>query len=52
MKTSESAPLTQYLWVELLYEAGLMPGTLCVVHVDPHEAPALVKQLVQDFRVR
>lgn len=52
LKTSEVAPGSQALWAELLYEAGVPPAALSVVHAAPEDAPALTEQLVRDARVR
>lgn len=52
LKTSDITPYTQSLWGELLLGAGLPEGVLCIVHVDPKDAPELVPLLVCHPAVR
>jgi acyl-CoA reductase-like NAD-dependent aldehyde dehydrogenase len=53
LKPSENAPLTAGLVLaDVLYEAGLPPGTLNVVTTAPEDAAAVAEALISDPRVR
>ncbi|KAK4688404.1 hypothetical protein P7C73_g1705, partial [Tremellales sp. Uapishka_1] len=52
LKTSETTPLTQTLWAQLLYDAGVPCEALSVVHIAAGDAPSLIDALVSDKRVR
>lgn len=52
LKTSEITPYTQYLYAELLYEAGLVEGALGVIHVAPKDMPVVMEGLIADRRIR
>ncbi len=52
LKTSETTPYTQVLWVRLLHEAGIPEGALSAIHIDPKDAPHLIEALISDKRIR
>ncbi|BGP57463.1 hypothetical protein JCM8202_002020 [Rhodotorula sphaerocarpa] len=48
LKTSEMSPRTHMIIAEIMHEAGLPPGVLSVVHVDPKDAPKVTEALIAD----
>lgn len=52
LRSSEVVPHTHYLWGQLFADAGLPAGCLNIVHADRDRAPGIIKQLIEDERVR
>lgn len=52
LKTSEYSPRTHLYVAQILYEAGLPPGVLNVIHVSTSEAPTIVENLIAQPSVR
>ncbi|ANB11136.1 aldehyde dehydrogenase (NAD(P)(+)) ALD5 [Sugiyamaella lignohabitans] len=52
VKTSEYTPLTQRLTLQTLTDAGVPEGVVNILEVPLEDSPAVVEQVISDFRIR